>query len=30
MVAVNKFYAKYGFKSLDKPYIETEHYACDV
>ncbi len=30
MVAANKFYVKYGFKKLDKPYIETEHYACDV
>ena len=30
MVAANKFYKKSGFKKLDKPLIETEHYACDV
>ncbi len=29
MEAANKFYKKYGFISLDKPYIETEHFACD-
>lgn len=26
----NKFYKKHGFIQLDKPLIETEHYACDV
>ncbi len=30
MVAANKFYEKYGFKKLDKPYIQTEHFACDM
>ena len=30
MVAANKFYQKNGFVQLDKPIIETEHYACDV
>ena len=30
MVAANKFYKKYGFESLDKPLVKTEHYACDV
>lgn len=30
MIAANKFYVKYGFERLEKPYIETEHYACDV
>lgn len=30
MSAANKFYKKHGFKQLDKPLIETEHYACDV
>ena len=30
MVAANKFYKKSGFTKLDKPLIETEHYACDV
>ena len=26
----NKFYQKYEFQLLDKPYIETEHFGCDV
>ena len=30
MIAANKFYLKYGFQKLDKPYVQTEHYACDV
>ena len=30
MIAANKFYLKYGFNRLDKPLINTEHYACDV
>lgn len=30
MVSANKFYKKHGFIQLDKPLIETEHYACDV
>ncbi len=30
MVAANKFYKKNGFVQLDKPIVETEHYACDV
>ena len=30
MIAANKFYQKYEFKKLDKPYIETEHFGCDV
>ena len=30
MVAANKFYKKYGFKSLDEPLVKTKHYACDV
>ena len=30
MLAANKFYTKYGFERLDKPYFQTEHYACDV
>ncbi len=30
MIAANKFYKKQGFIQLDKPLIETEHYACDV
>lgn len=30
MVAANKFYKKNGFIQLDKPLVETEHYACDV
>lgn len=30
MLAANKFYVKYNFEKLDKPYIDTGHYACDV
>lgn len=30
MTAANKFYMKYGFKRLDKPFENTEHFACDV
>lgn len=30
MIAANKFYKKCGFFQLDKPLVETEHYACDV
>ena len=30
MIAANKFYKKHGFIQLEKPLIETEHYACDV
>lgn len=30
MIAANRFYVKYGFEKLDKPYIQTEHYACDA
>ncbi|NUU74968.1 GNAT family N-acetyltransferase [Paenibacillus xylanilyticus] len=30
MVAANKFYAKNGFISLDKPLNESEHFACDI
>lgn len=30
MIAANKFYVKYGFERLDKPYLDTGHYACDV
>ncbi len=30
MVAANKFYKNHGFIQLEKPLIETEHYACDV
>ena len=30
MIAANKFYKKSGFRELDKPLIETEHYAGDV
>lgn len=30
MVAANKFYNKNGFIQLEKPIVETEHYACDV
>lgn len=30
MERANSFYKKNGFISLDKPLIETEHYACDM
>ena len=30
MTAANKFYQKYGFQRLDRPFGNTEHYACDV
>ncbi|MGG7177521.1 GNAT family N-acetyltransferase [Clostridium paraputrificum] len=30
MIAANKFYKKHGFTQLEKPLIETEHYACDA
>lgn len=30
MVAAQKFYEKYGFTRIDKPVIDTGHYACDV
>ena len=30
MVAAQKFYEKYGFVRLDKPLVQTEHFACDV
>ena len=30
MIAAQKFYEKYGFTRVDKPIIETEHFACEV
>lgn len=30
MIGANKFYKKNGFIRLEKPLVETEHYACDV
>ncbi|EKQ58238.1 MULTISPECIES: GNAT family N-acetyltransferase [unclassified Clostridium] len=30
MIGANKFYQKHGFTRLEKPIIETEHYACDA
>ena len=30
MTAANKFYKKYDFQRLDKPFLETEHFSCDV
>ncbi|MFP7168659.1 GNAT family N-acetyltransferase [Terribacillus sp. 7520-G] len=30
MAAANRFYLKNGFRRMDKPLSETEHYACDV
>lgn len=30
MERANSFYKKNGFIKLDKPIIQTEHYACDM
>lgn len=30
MEAAKRFYEKNGFLRLEKPLVETEHYACDV
>ena len=30
MERANKFYIKNGFRQLDKPIIDGEHYACDM
>lgn len=30
MIAAQKFYEKHGFFRVDKPVIETEHFACEV
>ena len=30
MIAAQKFYEKYDFKRLEKPLLETGHFACDV
>lgn len=30
MIAANKFYKKYDFEQLGKPYLETEHFSCDA
>ena len=30
MIDANKFYKKCGFIQLDKPLVETDHYACDM
>ncbi len=30
MIAANKFYQKYEFEKLERPYLETEHFSCDV
>lgn len=30
MIAANKFYAKYEFQKLNKPFLETVHFGCDV
>ena len=30
MLAANKFYKNHKFIQLEKPIVETEHYACDV
>ena len=30
MTAAQKFYEKYGFYRVDKPVVETAHFACDI
>ena len=30
MIAAQKFYQKHGFQKLDKPYLDTGHYSCDM
>ena len=30
MLAANRFYQKNGFIKLDAPYLQTEHFFCDV
>ena len=30
MKRANNFYKKNGFVSLNKPLVQTEHYACDM
>lgn len=30
MTAAQKFYEKHGFIKIDKPIVQTEHFACDV
>lgn len=30
MTAANRFYLKYGFRPLERPYAATPHYACDA
>ena len=30
MAAANRFYQKYGFRRLERPYVPTAHFACDI
>lgn len=30
MLAANRFYQKNGFHKLAKPFLQTEHFGCDV
>ena len=30
MLAANRFYQKNGFEKLTAPYLQTEHFSCDV
>ncbi|MBQ7337942.1 MAG: GNAT family N-acetyltransferase [Clostridia bacterium] len=30
MTAAQKFYEKYGFVRIDRPIVQTAHYACEV
>ena len=30
MLAANHFYQKFGFCKLEQPFLQTEHFSCDV
>ena len=30
MLAANRFYQKNGFERLSAPFLQTEHFGCDV
>ena len=30
MLAANRFYQKFGFCKLEQPFLQTEHFSCDV
>lgn len=30
MIAAQRLYERYGFQRVEKPLVQTEHFACDV